>query len=169
MAMSPRKRSSCPRANRLVECSNCGVQRGLNAQSCRRCGAVFGCCGPKSVSVPNSVAGKVRPEYAVGRLVHATSGAHQMEAEMIQALLLEGGIPSVIRRSPGFDVPGFLAAGPRDVLVCESAQRAASEVLLNASVPRSDKPPPASLTHAAVLFTAILLVAFCASMVAWLL
>ena len=32
-------------------------------------------------------------------------------------MLLEEGIPSLLRRSGGFDVPDFLAAGPRDVLV----------------------------------------------------
>ena len=36
---------------------------------------------------------------------------------MIQGLLLEEGIPSLARRSGGFDVPDFLAAGPRDILV----------------------------------------------------
>jgi hypothetical protein len=44
-------------------------------------------------------------------------GRNQTEAEFIQALLLEWGVPSVLRRTAGFDVPDFLAAGPRDILV----------------------------------------------------
>ena len=35
----------------------------------------------------------------------------------------------MLRRSGGFDVPDFLAAGPRDVLVPESGAEAAREAL----------------------------------------
>jgi hypothetical protein len=59
---------------------------------------------------------------------------HQAEAEFIQNLLLDEGIPSVFRRSIGFDVPDFLAAGWRDVLVPESGAAAAREVLSAADV-----------------------------------
>lgn len=60
-----------------------------------------------------------------GELVKAGWARNQAEAEMIQGMLLEQGIPSVLRRSRGFDVPDFLAAGPRDVMVEESeAERA---------------------------------------------
>ncbi len=45
-------------------------------------------------------------------------------------LLLEEGVPSTLRRTAGFDVPDFLAAGPRDVLVPESGVEVAREVLL---------------------------------------
>jgi hypothetical protein len=65
------------------------------------------------------------------------------EAEFIQALLLEEGIASLLRRSAGFDVPDFLAAGPRDVLVRESVALSAREVLLQAEV-ISDDPPSRS-------------------------
>ena len=40
------------------------------------------------------------------------------------------GVPSLLRRSPGADVPDFLAAGARDVLVPASAERLARDVLL---------------------------------------
>ncbi len=59
---------------------------------------------------------------------------NQAEAEFIQSLLLEEGVPSVLRRSAGFDVPDFLAAGPRDVLVPESGVPTAREVLLQAEI-----------------------------------
>jgi hypothetical protein len=63
------------------------------------------------------------------------AGAHnQAEAEFIQNLLLEEGVPSTLRRSAGFDVPDFLAAGPRDVLVPQSGVMVAREVLLQADL-----------------------------------
>jgi hypothetical protein len=50
-----------------------------------------------------------------------------MEAEMIQGLLGEHGIPSMIQRT--VDNPEFLAAGPRQILVPESVVEEAREVL----------------------------------------
>jgi hypothetical protein len=72
---------------------------------------------------------KIRPEYSRGDLRRVATAQHQAEAEMIQMLLLEEGVPSTLRRTRGFDVPDFLAAGPRDVLVPESGFEAASDVL----------------------------------------
>jgi hypothetical protein len=40
----------------------------------------------------------------------------------------------MLRRSPGFDVPNMLAAGPRDVVVPSRAHDAACEVLLQAEI-----------------------------------
>ena len=54
---------------------------------------------------------------------------NQAEAELLQGLLLEEGMPSLVRRSGGFDVPDFLAAGPRDILVPSSGVDAAREIL----------------------------------------
>ncbi|WP_205697525.1 hypothetical protein [Conexibacter sp. SYSU D00693] len=61
-------------------------------------------------------------------------GRNQAEAEFIQNLLAEEGIPSLLRRTAGFDVPDMLAAGPRDVLVPEGGAFAAHEVLLQAEL-----------------------------------
>lgn len=72
---------------------------------------------------------KIRPEYSEGALVKIARAESQPEAEFIEALLLEEGIPSMLRRSGGSDVPDFLAAGPRDVLVPESGAQAAREAL----------------------------------------
>jgi len=58
-----------------------------------------------------------------GPLVTVTSTRNLMEAELIQGLLTDAGIPSVVQRS--VDNPDFLAAGPRDVkVVADLAQRA---------------------------------------------
>jgi hypothetical protein len=48
---------------------------------------------------------------------------------MIQGLLMEGGIPSVLKRSRGFDAPEFLAAGPHDVMVDSSHAQKAKTLL----------------------------------------
>lgn len=64
-----------------------------------------------------------------GRLVKVAYAQNQAEAEMIQGLLSEHGIPSMLKRAPGFDVPDFLAAGPRQVFVQETVADAAREVL----------------------------------------
>jgi ketol-acid reductoisomerase len=62
-----------------------------------------------------------------GRLAKVAYAQNQMEAEMIQGLLGEHGIPSMIQRT--VDNPEFLAAGPRQILVPEEAAEEAREVL----------------------------------------
>jgi Putative prokaryotic signal transducing protein len=64
-----------------------------------------------------------------GKLVKVAWAAQQTEAELIQGLLSEHGIPSMLRRAAGFDVPDFLAAGPREVMVAEELAEQAREVL----------------------------------------
>jgi Putative prokaryotic signal transducing protein len=64
-----------------------------------------------------------------GKLVKVAFAQQQPEAEMIQGLLSEHGIPSMLRRAAGFDVPDFLAAGPREILVAEELAGQAREVL----------------------------------------
>jgi hypothetical protein len=61
--------------------------------------------------------------------VRVARAANQAEAELIEGILREEGIPCVQRRTRGFDVPDFLAAGPRDVLVPAAAAQAARELL----------------------------------------
>ncbi|MFP5387888.1 MAG: DUF2007 domain-containing protein [Thermoleophilia bacterium] len=62
-----------------------------------------------------------------GKLVKVAFALNQMEAEMIQGLLGEHGIPSMVQRT--VDNPEFLAAGPRQILVPEAAADDAREVL----------------------------------------
>jgi hypothetical protein len=60
-----------------------------------------------------------------GNLVKVAFARNQTEAEMLQGLLSEASIPSVLKRSFGFDNPDFLSSGPRDVMVnAGDAQRA---------------------------------------------
>jgi hypothetical protein len=84
------------------------------------------------------------PRYVEGDLVRVVQAMNQ--AEFVQALLRKEGIPSMLRRTRGFDVPDMLAAGPRDVMVPQTGHAAAREVLLQAEIVR-DEPtrvtPPA--------------------------
>jgi hypothetical protein len=111
---------------------------------------------------------KINPAYTEGRLVRVAGGRNQAEAELIQGLLLEEGVPSMLKRSPGFDVPDFLAAGPRDVLVPEAGFEAARELLMQTQLApttsaRDERPNPLRLV------AAILLGGAAAALVAWLL
>jgi hypothetical protein len=110
---------------------------------------------------------KINPAYTEGELVRVAGGRNQAEAELIQGLLLEEGVPSILRRSAGFDVPDFLAAGPRDVLVPEAAAEAAQDVLLQSELsgPSEGLPRP----QAAKLAAAILLGGGGTAFIAWLL
>jgi hypothetical protein len=100
-------------------------------------------------------------------LVRVAVARNQPEAEFIQGLLGEEQIPSILRRTAGFDVPDFLAAGPRDVLVWRSAELAAREVLMQAEVigpPTEEKPSVAPLRLLAGLVAALAL----GALVVWL-
>ncbi len=80
-------------------------------------------------SARRTTARKIKPQYAEGPLVKVARAGSQPEAEFIAGLLLEEGIPSMVRRAGGFDVAEFMAAGPREVLVPESGAQAAREAL----------------------------------------
>ena len=86
----------------------------------------------------------VKPQLAEGELVRVAWAANQAEGEFIQGLLLEEGVPSLLKRSAGFDVPDFLAGGPRDVLVPLAGRDTAREVLLEADLIRPDTDRPAA-------------------------
>jgi hypothetical protein len=64
-----------------------------------------------------------------GRLVKVAFARNQVEGEMLQGLLSEAGIPSVLKRSFGFDNPDFLAGGPHDVMVNAQAAKRARDLL----------------------------------------
>jgi Putative prokaryotic signal transducing protein len=64
-----------------------------------------------------------------GDLVKVAFARNQVEGEMLQGLLTEAGIPSILKRSIGFDNPDFLPSGPRDVLVNAGTADRAREVL----------------------------------------
>src|SRR3954471_23911193 len=62
-------------------------------------------------------------------LVKVAYAQDEAEAELIQGLLGTVEVSSVVRRAPGVDVPEFLAAGPRGVLVAAEDIGVARDVL----------------------------------------
>jgi hypothetical protein len=67
-----------------------------------------------------------RPDSDLVKVAYAHD---QTEAEFLQNLLLDADVDSVLRRAPGFDVPEFLSAGPRHVLVAAPDVPVARDVL----------------------------------------
>ena len=111
---------------------------------------------------------KINPIYTEGELVRVAGGRNQAEAEFIQGLLLEEGVPSMLRRTAGFDVPDFLAAGPRDVMVPLAGADVARELLLETGLQSNETIPPAR-ANPLVLIGAITLGGGAVSLLAWLL
>jgi hypothetical protein len=112
-------------------CPGCGEDRAAGERFCDACGLplVHGDAVLPPETELREKARKVRPGYAEGPLTRVATARHQAEAELLQGLLLEEGIPSLVRRTGGFDVPDFLAAGPRDIVVAASGAEAARELL----------------------------------------
>ena len=114
---------------------------------------------------------RARPEDQAavhrGPLVRVTGARNQAEAEFIQGLLLEEGVPSMLKRSAGFDVPDFLAAGPRDILVPEAAVATAREVLLQGEL-ISDE-PPGRVVAPGRLLAGLLVALLLGALIVWLL
>ena len=105
---------------------------------------------PPAASARHRHARLIKPQLSEGELVQVAGASNLAEAEFIQSLLLEEGVPSLLRRSAGFDVPDLLAAGPRDILVPLSGADVAREVLLSAELidpatPRSSPVAPGRL------------------------
>ena len=73
---------------------------------------------------------KSQSEHRGGpHLVKIAYARNLAEAELIQGLLRQEHIPSMLKRNGGSDVPDFLAAGGRDVLVSETDVERARELL----------------------------------------
>jgi hypothetical protein len=121
-----------------LECPTCAEAYAPEERFCPACGTPLVHRGQVAVSDPltsrQERARKIKPQLAEGELVYVAFARNQAEGEFIQGLLLEEGIPSLLRRSAGFDVPDFLAGGPRDVLVPQSGESAARDVLLQAEL-----------------------------------
>jgi zinc-ribbon domain len=124
------------RADDHLVCPSCGREHPSSERFCAACGmplvhppGTAGVGDAAESSERREYARKIKPQYSEGGLVKVAYAQNLPEAQLIQGLLLEEGIPSMARRAPGFDVPDFLAAGPRDILVPESGVQAARETL----------------------------------------
>lgn len=162
-------------------CPACSAEHSPDERFCARCEMPLVLAGdPAAAEEPESDAHararKIRPEYARGDLVRVAGGRNQAEAELITGFLLEEGIPSLLRRAAGFDVPDFLAAGQRDILVPESGAPAARDLLAEAELAaapagRAAESAPASAgvspPHAGRLLAAIAGGGLAAALAAW--
>ena len=124
-------------------CPSCGEPHPPDERFCRSCNMPLVLGGAEALEEPLSDrhgrARKIDPRYLEGNLVRVAGAMNLAEAEFIQGLLLEEGVPSTLRRTRGFDVPEMLAAGPRDIMVPASGHATAREVLLEAELV-SDQP-----------------------------
>jgi Putative prokaryotic signal transducing protein len=124
-----------------LACPRCARHYPLSERFCADCEMPLVYVGQgemKPITDAHDKARKVKPQYTRGELVRIAGGRNLAEAELIQGILLEEGIPSMQRRTRGFDVPDFLAAGPRDILVPESAVDDARSLLSEAEVGAGD-------------------------------
>ncbi len=128
--------------------------------------------GPEETEPPRDAAHeyarKIDPRYTEGELVKVGWASNQAEAELIQGLLLENGIPSTLSRSMGFDVPDFLAAGPRDIFVPAAGVEAARELLPDTGMASASADGP-QLAQALKIAAVLLLVGGGVALLAWLL
>jgi len=111
-------------------CPRCAAPASAEERFCDACGMPLVIAPVEGIREPTERqerARKIKRQYSEGPLIRVAVGRHQAEAELIQGLLLEHGVPSVHKRSAGFDVPEF--SGPRDVFVPQSGEEAAREVL----------------------------------------
>ena len=155
---------------RLLVCPSCAGPHPPDERFCRRCNMPLVFAGPEPEQDPATSAlaqraRKIKPQYAEGVLVRVVGAANQTEAEFIQGMLLEEGVPSTLRRTMGFDVPDMLAAGPRDVMVPISGRAVAREVLLQAELVGDEVPgtPPAQVLK--FLLAALVVVAVIALLI----
>lgn len=112
-------------------CPFCGAEFELGASACPSCDLPL---LTEDVEAPSSgrgvtVTAAPRPEFATGSLRRVAIASNQAEAEMVESLLRSEGIPCIVQRNPGADVPDFLAAGRRDILVPEGGLAAARDLL----------------------------------------
>jgi hypothetical protein len=124
-------------------CPRCALAHPISERFCRNCGMPLVYAGTREeepVTDAHERARKVRPQYARGELVRVSGARNMADGEMIQAILLDHGVPSMLRRVRGFDVPDFLAAGPRDVMVPESGYETAREVLAGSDMLSAEGP-----------------------------
>jgi hypothetical protein len=144
-----------------LACPKCATRYPLEERFCKQCGMPLTYAGEVDAELETTEkharARKIRPQYTRGDLRRVATGRQQPEAEFIQMLLLEEGVPSTLRRSAGFDVPDMLAAGPRDVLVPESGLEVARDVLMQADIAPAPAAPTVTQRSAAVLLLGILL------------
>ena len=160
-----RKNRSGSASTTPLVCPSCARPHGLDERFCSDCGMPLVRPGVADPPTPaQERARKIDPRYAQGETVKVAFTRNLAESDLIQNILLEEGIPSIARRTRGFDVPDFLAAGPRDILVASSGLDAAREILGDPQAPRRlpEQRHPAWVRALAITLSLVVLVVFAA-------
>src|SRR4051812_18458765 len=108
-----------PEGGSPLTCPRCALPHPMSERFCRNCGMPLVYVGTREeepITEAHERARKVRPQFAHGDLIRVTGARSLADGEMVQSILLDNGIPSMLRRTRGFAVPDFLAAGARGPL-----------------------------------------------------
>ena len=109
-------------------CPSCARTYPRSERFCAGCGMpLVHASGPlHETTARQRKARKIKPQYAEGALVKVARARNQPEAEFIEGLLLEEGIPCVL----SVLIAGYApVVGGRDIMVPESGAQAAREAL----------------------------------------
>jgi Putative prokaryotic signal transducing protein len=112
----------------LIVCPTCARAHPPSERFCESCGMplVHPAGSEHAASERQRRARKIKPQYADGDLVKVARAENLVQAEFVAGLLLEEGIPCLLRSS----IAGYgPMTGARDVLVPESGAEAAREAL----------------------------------------
>ncbi|HSZ03637.1 MAG TPA: DUF2007 domain-containing protein [Solirubrobacteraceae bacterium] len=124
----------------LIVCPTCARAHPPSERFCEACGMPL--VHPADAASPSHLpwrakrehvaserqqtARKIKPQYTEGELVKVAHAENEPEAEFIAGLLLEEGIPCLLRNSIGGYSPMI---GPREIMVPASGAQAAREAL----------------------------------------
>ncbi len=112
-----------------LRCPSCDRAHPPSERFCERCGMPLvsaTAAEEPAVGGRRQAARKIKPEYAEGDLMKVAHTNDLAQAEFIAGLLLEEGIPCVLRAS----IAGYSPmVDPRDIMVPESGAQAAREAL----------------------------------------
>jgi hypothetical protein len=153
-----------------LACPTCARKYPLSERFCADCEMPLVYVGrgeQEPITASHEKARKVKPEYTGGDPVKVGFARNLAEAQLIQGILLEEGIPSFERRARGFDVPDFLAAGPRDILVPAAGAEIARSLLADTGehlLPAPEEPGERPLR----LLAGILIALAAGALVIWL-
>jgi hypothetical protein len=155
-----------------LACPRCARKYPLEERFCSDCGmplTYVGRTDEQPITEAHERARKIKPQYTGGAQVRVANAQNLAEAELIQGLLLEEGIPSFQRRARGADVPDFLAAGSRDIIVPEAGLEAAKELLADAAISTDELELAAAQQRPLRLLAGILIALAGAALIVWLL
>jgi ribosomal protein L37E len=115
-------------ADEHLVCPRCAREHSVSERFCEACGMplVHERGAEHHASERERRLRKIKPQYTEGELVQVALAESQPQAEFIANLLLEEGIPCLLRNSIGGYSPMI---GPRRVMVPESAAEVAREAL----------------------------------------